>query len=515
MTYDMTGGSQPFLDYCLVYAPNITWMNCSSDHLIEEDPLFIDPGNGDFRLYTDSPAIDAGDPSFPLDSDGTVTDLGACGVGSASFYGPDISIPEIAVLSGDTLYLPVLFNGTLEGGIISVQGWISLPEIVSEISDVYLVPGSEPDAQEWMFEWLSEEKQVRFAMAGATAFDGPTPLFEMEIAINSDVEPGDYAVIWDSCLVNESPELTDVGDGAIIVVDDILGDVSLNGSVSAYDGALLMQHLTLETNLSRPATVLAEVSGNGELGAQDVALILQRVVGKIDAFPIETGQTIAEAGVLMPSDLVDSGDGYVYLNVEMQGVENLSSATLSLEYDRSHLELMEVQAGMDDCITGAKEPISGQSIAYLASSNEYSATSAKLMTLVFREVAPRTEDVHITISRLVINDYTVLEPSIDYVLSVVGQEESSGLPDGYTLVRAFPNPFNAFTTIRLHLLQDNYANVTVYNNLGQRIAVICDQRLGAGEHNFTFDAGHLASGIYMIRSEIGKQTDTRRITLLR
>ena len=41
------------------------------------DPLFADAGGGDFALQPTSPCIDAGDPSSPLDPDGTVADMGA------------------------------------------------------------------------------------------------------------------------------------------------------------------------------------------------------------------------------------------------------------------------------------------------------------------------------------------------------------------------------------------------------------------------------------------------------
>jgi FlgD Ig-like domain len=44
---------------------------------IELDPLFSNSLNGDFNLTVDSPCIDAGDPSSPLDPDGTVADMGA------------------------------------------------------------------------------------------------------------------------------------------------------------------------------------------------------------------------------------------------------------------------------------------------------------------------------------------------------------------------------------------------------------------------------------------------------
>jgi len=44
---------------------------------INEDPLFVDLLSGDYHLTENSPCIDAGDPTFPLDPDGTISDMGA------------------------------------------------------------------------------------------------------------------------------------------------------------------------------------------------------------------------------------------------------------------------------------------------------------------------------------------------------------------------------------------------------------------------------------------------------
>ena len=41
------------------------------------DPLFVDLAGGDLRLQPDSPCVDAGDPTAPLDFDGSATDMGA------------------------------------------------------------------------------------------------------------------------------------------------------------------------------------------------------------------------------------------------------------------------------------------------------------------------------------------------------------------------------------------------------------------------------------------------------
>jgi hypothetical protein len=43
---------------------------------LDGNPLFVDADGGDLHLQSQSPAIDAGDPTLPFDPDGTIADLG-------------------------------------------------------------------------------------------------------------------------------------------------------------------------------------------------------------------------------------------------------------------------------------------------------------------------------------------------------------------------------------------------------------------------------------------------------
>jgi hypothetical protein len=44
---------------------------------LDQNPLFVNPGTGDFHIQWGSPAIDGGNPASPTDPDGTVADMGA------------------------------------------------------------------------------------------------------------------------------------------------------------------------------------------------------------------------------------------------------------------------------------------------------------------------------------------------------------------------------------------------------------------------------------------------------
>ena len=67
------------------------------------------------------------------------------------------------------------------------------------------------------------------------------------------------------------------------------GDVSGNGTITALDAALILQHLAAIIVLDAPAQDRADVSGNGSVSTLDASLILQYVAETITCFPSDPG----------------------------------------------------------------------------------------------------------------------------------------------------------------------------------------------------------------------------------
>jgi M6 family metalloprotease-like protein len=73
------------------------------------------------------------------------------------------------------------------------------------------------------------------------------------------------------------------------------------------------------------------------------------------------------------------------------------------------------------------------------------------------------------------------------------------LPDHFFLAQNYPNPFNPSTSIRFGLQHAARVVIEIYNIRGQRMDVMVNKQMEAGVHEVRWNAGQLASGIYVYR----------------
>jgi len=96
----------------------------------------------------------------------------------------------------------------------------------------------------------------------------------------------------------------------------------------------------------------------------------------------------------------------------------------------------------------------------------------------------------------------------------IGETESA-LPDDFRLSQNYPNPFNASTKISFSLSKSQHVNLSVYDLLGRKMAVLADDNLNAGQYDISFDASDLASGIYFYRLDVGSQGESKAMVLIK
>jgi len=99
--------------------------------------------------------------------------------------------------------------------------------------------------------------------------------------------------------------------------------------------------------------------------------------------------------------------------------------------------------------------------------------------------------------------------------NILVANEDGTTAEAFMLQSAFPNPFRAATTVRFTLPDAADVTLAVYDVLGRRVATLEDGTLAAGDHEATFDAAGLPSGVYLVRLDAGSRHATERVVHVR
>ncbi len=94
-------------------------------------------------------------------------------------------------------------------------------------------------------------------------------------------------------------------------------------------------------------------------------------------------------------------------------------------------------------------------------------------------------------------------------------EVNMQIPDKYQLYQNFPNPFNPSTTIKFDLPEPGRVKLSIYNILGEEVAVLIDSEKEAGYHAVAFDGSRYASGLYIYRLKTDSHTGVKKMFFLK
>jgi|GEM_PF-1072708 len=117
--------------------------------------------------------------------------------------------------------------------------------------------------------------------------------------------------------------------------------------------------------------------------------------------------------------------------------------------------------------------------------------------------------------RLVQVDYSGVKETVGNV-----EVEVSAAPAVFGLNQNYPNPFNPSTVIAFSIPVDAKVSLKIMNIIGEEVADIVNSNLSSGQHQVTFNASHLNSGIYFYSIQANgvdgsKYSSTRKMLLIK
>jgi hypothetical protein len=101
------------------------------------------------------------------------------------------------------------------------------------------------------------------------------------------------------------------------------------------------------------------------------------------------------------------------------------------------------------------------------------------------------------------------------VVGIFRNDKKSLAVFSYMLSQNYPNPFNPSTTIEFDLPEACEVSLKIFNILGEEVATLMSDRLSAGSYSYEWNAGRLASGVYLYRLEAEGFVETRKMILMK
>jgi len=95
------------------------------------------------------------------------------------------------------------------------------------------------------------------------------------------------------------------------------------------------------------------------------------------------------------------------------------------------------------------------------------------------------------------------------------ENESGSFSKTFQLNPNYPNPFNHSTTILYSIPEPSLVSLKIINSLGEEVLTIISGELKAGNYTYELNASRLSGGVYFCRMQVGNQTLTKKLVLMK
>lgn len=106
------------------------------------------------------------------------------------------------------------------------------------------------------------------------------------------------------------------------------------------------------------------------------------------------------------------------------------------------------------------------------------------------------------------------------LVTSMDDEAESSLPYSITLLMNYPNPFNPSTTISYQFAETNPVRLSIFNTVGQEVAILLDEPQMAGEYDINWNGrdqqgNPVSAGIYLCRLSTSDHSKTIKLLLVK
>ena len=262
--------------------------------------------------------------------------------------------------------------------------------------------------------------------------------------------------------------------------------------------------------------LIGDVSGNGQITAFDAALILQFVVGIIDHLPAPSNLQVSSSphifSISLPDIAAHPGEE-VRLPITIQDATGLVAGGMILEYNPDVIQAEDVLAGGLTSGTYWKANLSEEGVIRIAfaGDNEMSG-GGTLFEIKMRAISEG--DGEVKVERI----YLFMDWGVK-----VESGEVKVIPEETVLLQNYPNPFNPETWIPFKLAENTRVEIGIYDISGRLVRRLNLGYLKAGSYVDRNEAARwdgrnevgekVSSGIYIYRMKVGARSFIKRMII--
>ena len=292
----------------------------------------------------------------------------------------------------------------------------------------------------------------------------------------------------------------------------LLGDVTGNGDITAYDAAVILRYLVDKEDLTDEQLAAADVSGNGEVSAYDAAKILQFVVGLIDKLGPEEGapsMRLKSRTVSLPSLKARPGER-ISVPILVDDPEGIISGEISLKFNGEALRFIGVRSGFK-----LESKVDGDRLK-LAFAGSKAGGSKALAHIEFEVTNDAFDYAELKLEEVRLNEGVEVKLLDGKVELIPRQTE---------LLQNYPNPFNLETWIPFRLSEGGEVVIRIYDVRGRLVRELDLGYMEAGSYTGKNRAARwdgrnekgekVASGVYVYQLRVGRHTLVRKMSVLK
>lgn len=306
----------------------------------------------------------------------------------------------------------------------------------------------------------------------------------------------------------------------------LMGDVSLNGAVQAFDASQVLQYTASLLTLNATQLQVGDVTGNGGVTALDASHILQHVVGLRPTFDAELGMAPgggqqmmmqpAPVALSIADGLATAGDTFT-VDVSVAGVTELYSLQFTVNFDAAHLQLHEVQSLLPETFAWV-HGVPGSGTVVCSAASPYALTQDGVVFRLTFIAGPDLANELITYAEptaVLVDEVDMTQHAVHGILTLL-PGLSTGLNDLTDAlgVLVYPNPAIDGFTVTWASGGTGAVQLSLFDLTGR---IVYDRRVspmgGSSVRIERGDLGPQAAGPHMLRVAQGDMVKWVRIVL--